>query len=286
LLLTIYILLSVLCFICFSAYKAWKYATMPIHSRLDLYPVPKEADRAEYGGSYYEELEWWSKPRKVSHINEIKDMLMEMLFIKKLFENQRKLWWASYSFHLGIYFLFAWTILLVISIAWPVIFVQYITTAIGIIGFILASVGNVVLLMHRLLESDLKKYTTPQEYFNLILILAVLLSGIYAWSSNVAQVSQTVGQLISFQALDVGTALTVHLVLLGLMFFYIPLSKMNHYVGKYFTFHKVLWENDPNLPGSKVEKDLQEAASHPPKTKWAAPHISAPHIKEGSDLNA
>ena len=280
--LTVYIILSVLCFISFSAYKAWKYATMPMHSRLDLYPVPKEAGRADYGGSYYEELEWWNKPRKISYIGEIKDMLMEMLFIKKLFENQRKLWWASYSFHLGIYFLFAWTILLLISAVWPASFIIYLSYLVGIAGFGLALAGNVVLLLYRLSDGSLKKYTTPQEYFNLILILTVLVSGIYAWSSETfAQAGHIAGQLLSFQALEVDPVLTIHFVLLGFMFIYIPLSKMNHYVGKYFTFHKVLWENDPNLPGSKVEQELQKAAANPPQTKW-----SAPHIAERRDLNA
>lgn len=274
-LLTIYLYASALLFIIFSAYKAWKFASMPIHSRLDLYPVPKEAGRAEYGGSYYEETEWWSKPRKISHLGELKDMLMEMLFIKKLFHNQRKLWWASYSFHLGIYFLFAWTILLLISSAWQASFILKFSAVIGIIGFILAFVGNAILLLRRLFDITLKKYTTPQEYFNLILIFAVLLSGIFAWSHDpgLAQTHDIMGQLLSFNALALAPIVTLHLFLLGLMFLYIPVSKMNHYVGKYFTFHKVLWENDPNLPGSKVEKELQEAAAHPPKTKWSAPHI-------------
>lgn len=274
-LLTIYIFVSVLCFIIFSVYKAWKFASMPIHSRLELYPVPKEAGRAEYGGSYYEEPEWWSKPRKISRSGELKDMLMEMGFIKKLFQNQRKLWWASYSFHLGIYFLFAWTILLLICQAWPVGIILDFTSAIGIIGFCLALIGNTTLLLRRIFDTTLIKYTTPQEYFNLILIFAVLVSAVYVWGGDWSFTQSHVifGQLLSFQALHVGPALTIHLILLGLMFLYIPLSKMNHYIGKYFTFHKVLWENDPNLPGSKVEKELMEAAAHPPKTKWSAPHI-------------
>lgn len=273
--LNIYILISVLCFILFSVYKAWKYAVMPIHSRLDLYPVPKEAGRAEYGGSYYEEPEWWMKPRKISHSNELKDMLMEMLFIKKLFINQRGLWWASYSFHLGIYFLFAWTILLVISLAWPAAFILFFASLLGLAGFLLAMIGNVILLMRRIFDPNLKKYTTPQEYFNLTLILAVLLSGIYNWSGSMMFIParEIIGQLISFQALQVEPALTIHLILLGLMFIYIPLSKMNHYIGKYFTFHKVLWENDPNLPGSKVEKELQKSSAQPTDNKWCAPHI-------------
>lgn len=51
---------------------------------------------------------------------------------------------------------------------------------------------------------------------------------------------------------------------------------MSHYVGKYFTFHKVLWENEPNLPGSDIERQIQEASKVKPKTTWSAPHISSP----------
>ncbi|RNC28525.1 MAG: hypothetical protein AWM53_01505 [Candidatus Dichloromethanomonas elyunquensis] len=269
----IYMILAVSCFIIFSAYKAWKFAKMPIHSRLDLYPIPKEAGRAEYGGSYYEEIEWWNKPRAISHIGEIKDMLLEMLFIKKLFVKQKRLWWASYSFHLGIYFLFGWTLLLLINFALPLEFISYITSTVGIMGFTLAFIGNFLLLMRRIFDSTLKKYTTPQEFFNLILILSVLITGIYAWTTCISP-QQFIGQLLSFSTLQPGGAVTVHLILLGVMFIYIPLCKMNHYVGKYFAFHKVLWENEPNLPGSNVETKLIEAAVHPPQTKWSAPHIS------------
>lgn len=276
-LLSLYIIFAVLCFIGFSAYKAWKFATMPLHSRLDLYPVPKEEGRAEYGGSYYEETEWWNKSRKVNHINEIKDMLKEILFIKKLFQNQRRLWWASYPFHLGIYFLFSWTILLLISVIWPLPFISTFASFVGFAGFFLAFSGNVLLLLRRLSDSVLRKYTTLQDYFNLVLIFAVLLSGIFVWSGEFSA-QETIVQIISFNAYQLGVPVIVHLLLLGLMFFYIPLSKMNHYIGKYFTFHKILWENDPNLPGSRVERELQKNAGYQPKTKWSASHINT--IKE------
>ncbi len=272
-LLTFFIIVSVFCFIGFSAYKAWIFAKMPIHGRLDLYPIPKEGEKAEYGGSYYEEIEWWNKPRAISHLGEIKDMLLEMLFIKKLFVNQKKLWWASYAFHLGIYFLFGWTLLLLINYVLPFAFISYFTSAIGMVGFTLAFTGNFLLLIRRIFDTTLKKYTTPQEYFNLILIFAVLITGIFAWTTSVSP-QQFIAQLLSFSPLQPGNLVTVHLVLLGIMFIYIPLCKMNHYVGKYFTFHKVLWENDPNLPGSEVEKKLMEAAAHPPQTKWSAPHMN------------
>lgn len=62
----------------------------------------------------------------------------------------------------------------------------------------------------------------------------------------------------------------VHFVLLGIMFLYIPLSKMSHYVGKFFCFHKVLWDNDPNLKGSAVERRFEDAAQQPVTSPWSA----------------
>ncbi|MFY9121343.1 MAG: nitrate reductase gamma subunit, partial [Syntrophomonadaceae bacterium] len=105
--------MAVILFVGLSAYKAIQYARMPLHGRMELYPVPQEKGRHTYGGSYMEEPEWWKKPRQVSKLSEIADMLKEMLLIKKLFDNQRSLWWVSYSFHLGLYLLMAWTIFII-----------------------------------------------------------------------------------------------------------------------------------------------------------------------------
>jgi len=273
---------------------------MPLHGRLELYPVPKEASRADYGGSYYEEPEWWRKPRRISHAHEIKDMLKEMLFITKLFANQRRLWWLSYAFHLGIYCLAAWSVLLLAgaagnlaggwidsgalagsqhidSGAWPVMLFVYLTSITGIVGLVLVTVGVGGLLLRRFFDRTLRRYTTPQEYFNLGLILAVVGTALFAWRGDWAfvQPRHIAGQLLTLQPLQLEPLATVHVLLLGMMFVYIPLSKMSHYVGKYFAFHKVLWENEPNLPGSKVEQEVRQAVAYRPTTVWAAPHVQA-----------
>ena len=48
---------------------------------------------------------------------------------------------------------------------------------------------------------------------------------------------------------------------------------MSHYVGKYYTFHKVIWDNAPNVPGSKVEETIIAEADIKPSDdmKWSAP---------------
>ena len=103
--------LGILLFLGISAYKAYQFAKLPMHGRMELYPVPKEKG-FEHGGSFYEEVLWWTKPREVSHARELVEMLKEIVFIKTLFDNQRPFWWLSYALHLGIYFIIVWTVLL------------------------------------------------------------------------------------------------------------------------------------------------------------------------------
>jgi hypothetical protein len=53
--------------------------------------------------------------------------------------------------------------------------------------------------------------------------------------------------------------------------FYFPFTHMTHLFGKYFTYHKVRWEDEPNFRGSKIEKAVTKALGY--RQNWAAPHI-------------
>lgn len=290
-LLLAFIYLSLFSFIGISLYRALQFASLPMHSRLELYPVPKEKGRGEYGGSYYEEMNWWTKKREISLVGELKEMLEEMLFIKRLFENQRPFWWISYALHLGIYFLGLWTVLLFVGAIteiaglsvvtpkgvnphWWTTLLYYGTILAGGAGAALAAFGSGALFLRRLFNHTLKKYTTPQEYFNLLFIFAVLATGLMVWSADLGfNYGRAIFKgLLTFTPIEADGLLTLHIFLLGLLLIYIPQSKMGHYVAKYFTYHKILWDNDPNLPGSEVEKKVKEALSYKPKKTWSAPH--------------
>lgn len=269
-LVSVFIIIAMFGFFALSLRKAYKFAHMQIHARLDLYPVPKEgAGRAAYGGSYMEEPEWWTKPRKINRVSETVDIIKEMLFIKKLFVHQRSLWWASYSMHLGIYVMLGWSVLLLVSVAWHPAWYVAVVSIVGIVGFALATIGCALLLVRRVFDRVLAKYTTPLEYFNIVLLLVVLLTGAYSWLF-VASPFTVAAQVFTLSATDLPPIVLVHFVLLGIMFLYIPLSKMSHYVGKFFCFHKVLWDNDPNLKGSAVERRFEDAAQQPVTSPWSA----------------
>jgi hypothetical protein len=52
------------------------WSKMPMHLRWELYPVAHEGGgRAAYGGSYFEESDWWKKKREVSLLGELKVMV-------------------------------------------------------------------------------------------------------------------------------------------------------------------------------------------------------------------
>lgn len=281
--------LSIILFVGISMYKAARFTNMPMHGRMDLYPIPKE-EGFEHGGSFFEEVEWWKKPHKVSHVREIVEMLKEIVFIKKLFENQRPLWWVSYALHLGIYFLMVWTVLLVIGAAAHItsastdvisVIINFLTVLTGVIGLVIAALGSGFLFLRRVFSNTLKKYTTPQEYFNLLLIFAALITGILAWFTDLSfnTVREVTANLITFNTTGlqaVNGIQTLNIILVGIMLAYIPMSKMSHMVGKFFSFHKVLWDNDPNLKGSEIDHKIKEASSYKPANSWSAPHIKPP----------
>jgi nitrate reductase gamma subunit len=152
----------------------------------------------------------------------------------------------------------------------------YLTTFTGLIGLILATFGSGMLLLRRLFDDTLRKYTTPQEYFNLALLYSAVVTGIFIWINDLTfgTAREITANLLTFTPFQASSLFVLHLILLFVMFTYIPMSKMSHYVGKYFTFHKVLWENDPNVKGSEMEKKVQKSTSYRPKNSWSAPHIT------------
>jgi len=280
--------LSILLFVGISVFKAYEFAKMPLHGRMELYPVPKEKG-FEHGGSFYEEVEWWNKPHEVSHVREIVEMFKEILFIKTLFENQRPFWWISYALHLGIYFVMAWTMLLVVGAAselngimvaaaspsiWGLL-IYYLSVLTGILGLVLVTLGSASLVLRRMFDNTLKKYTTPQEYFNLLLIFAASITGILVWGNDLSfhSAREVTANLVTFTPFVASSLVTAHVIIVGIMLIYIPISKMSHYVGKYFTFHTVLWDNSPNLKGSAIEQKVKKATAYKPTTTWSAPHI-------------
>jgi nitrate reductase gamma subunit len=276
-------------FVVASAVRAWMYARTPIHLRWELYPVPHEdPEKVKHGGSYFEDKDWWTRRRRFNLAGELRVMVPEMLFLNALRDHNRKLWYRSFPFHFGLYLLAGTCGLVLLAavggLAAPAAmagalgaFLHVLYTACGVAGTVLALAGAVLLLHRRLTDPELKTYTTPGDIFNLLFFVvafAVLAAGFALRSPEAPGVVAVVRGLLTFDTtLQVPALFGTGVVLCALLAAYIPLTHMAHFVGKYFTYHSVRWNDQVNLRGSAIEAKLTEYLTYRPT--WSAAHVGA-----------
>jgi nitrate reductase gamma subunit len=159
------------------------WSRMPMHLRWELYPVAHEAERAHYGGSYLEDVDWWKKPREVSLMGELKVMIPEILFLVALKEHNLKMWKRSFPFHFGIYLTGGATLVMFARGIMALIVPGWIAGGLGSLlgifcvvmavpGLLLGIFGAVGLLQRRLTDPNLVDFTTPADLFNLFFFVA------------------------------------------------------------------------------------------------------------------
>jgi nitrate reductase gamma subunit len=258
--------------------RAVRIARLPVHLRWELAPVPHEKGRSGYGGSYLEEYEWWTKPREKSLVNEAVYMFMEIAFLKAVWENNRRLWWVSFPFHTGLYLLIVAGVLLVFG--WT----PGVTVGAGA-GFVLGGLGALGLLITRLTDRRLKGFSPPASLFNLVLLLALFATGVWALASgDFAQGMRGFGWalLTADRSVETSGVLAAHLVVALVFLAYLPFTQMMHFVAKYFTYHQVRWHDEPMERDSRMEKEVTGLLSQP--MTWASPHVKADGRKNWVDI--
>lgn len=287
-------------FVVAVAVRAYKISAMPVHLRWELYPVAHEGKRARYGGSYYEEVDWWTKPREFSLLGELGGMAQEMIFIKALWENNRSLWYRSFPFHFGLYCLIGWAVLLVIGAIAQIAGIEvaaggsvigagihYVTILAGAFGLILATIGSLALLHRRVTDEEFEGWTSLSHVFNLGFFAIALLVGFFAYilvDHTFSIARGYVHSLLTFNlTAPVGSsAVAAEFVLFSLLMAYVPLTHMSHFFTKYFFYHKIRWEDEPNFVGSDLEKKITEALGYP--VTWSAMHLKADGKKNWADI--
>jgi len=284
------------------AARAVKFYRLPVHLRWELYPVAHDLERVGHGGSYLEQLNWWTKPRHTSLLGELLVMVPEMLLLKALWENNRALWFRSFPFHFGLYTLIGFGGLLVLGalaqlLGFPVspapdaglvgMALYYLPILVGYGGLILTLLGAAALLHRRLANPDFRNYASPAHFFNLAIFLAAFGVTLLASLAADRDFALARGYLQSLLSLDlaapVGSVVVgAEIVLVSLLIAYVPLTHMSHFFMKWFTWHTVRWDDEPNLRGSKLEAKIQELVKAP--VTWSAPHLKADGRKNWVDI--
>ncbi len=282
--------IGLMIFIVGTIYKLIRIAKMPLHIRWDLYPIPHEKGKGSYGGSYFEEIDWWTKPAETTSIGELVEMGKEIFFIQSMYHHNRPLWIFSFPFHIGLYLLIGFVALTILGGLLELsgvtvsaaaggfgLLIFTLTRIFALVGSILVALGAVGLLISRMARHELRAASVWTDYFNLLLLGAVGVT-LFALCSTPAgdfhSARSVAASVMTFSSLpQLGTLAAVHLALGALFLLWLPATHMTHFVGKYFTYHKVRWEDHPNIRGGKIEKAVTTALGY--KITWSAKHIKS-----------
>ncbi len=265
--------------------RAVRTLRMPRSVRWELYPVPKGSpERQLYGGSYFEETEWWTKPESKSPFGEIRFILAEVFTLRGVRENFPALWPWSIALHYGLYLYIAAvggaikTRLLHVSYFDRLLSLEFRTAC------LLGAFGALGLIVIRMLLPRLRPFTTRGTLFNLFFLFVIFLTGAAsAFSSADITPSPAVAATSPGSArFDVLTSF--HLALLALFLAYFPFTHLTHMYMKYFTWHRVRWDDEPAAHHPAHNEQLAANLQRP--VSWHAAHIAGTGSRTWNDVVA
>ncbi len=276
--------------------KIIKYLKLPVHLRWELYPVIHE-EKYQYGGSCFEDVNWWEKIKKKNWSRGVVYLLKEYFTLKNYLTRNLLYWIGLFPWHIGFIFIIIFHILcffgalsmvLGISISpgsqdlWGRI-LYYVILLTGVLSFVAGTLGSIFIIINRIVDKNLRTYATPLNFFMYLFTLIVFLSGFYSWyfvDPHMSEYREFWKGLITFQFVGVNTATMVHIILFDLFLIYLPFTRSLHYITRFFAFYLIRWDDEPNIRGGELEKRLIEQLNK--NVSWSGPHIESG--KRWSDL--
>ena len=254
------------------AARAWWYARFPAHLRWELYPVPQGVVARA-----------WFTAR-------------EILLLHALHESNRRLWYRSFPFHAGLYLMVAGgcalfaTAVATVAVgvpahpAWPAL--QGVCSALGWTGVALAVGGAVALLLHRLTDAGTRPATTPADLFNLVFFvcaLGLLAAGTWLRPAGSPDLLAAVAGALTWDtSLPIPGLLGAGIVACAALVAYVPMTHMAHFIGKYFAYHAVRWDDHLLADHSKLAAAVATQLAYRPT--WSASHLGADGQRTWADV--
>ena len=279
------------------------WSRLPMHVRWELYPVPHEPrEKARYGGSFKEEADWRKLPRKTSQLGAVKATIPEVLLLSSVKAHNRQLWLRTFPFHMGLYLAGAAVGLALLvgfsGVLAPRLFAgslarlaHAMVLVLGVAGLGLGTLGALALLIRRLTLPALRAHTVPADLFNLAFFIVTFTCALLTFflaDTNADQAMAFAVNLTSFNMVPLpgdgmdGILPVATVALSSSLIAYIPLTHMSHFVGKYFAYHSIRWNDTPNLAGGPQEAKIGRLLSY--NVSWSAEHIRGSGKKTWADL--
>jgi len=255
-------------FVIGNAARMLELLRMPVPLRWELYPIPKgPRERQRYGGSYFEESDWWTRPQNAGRRGELIFMAKEVLFLRSVRDNFPALWLPSWLLHWGMYLYLA-GVLSAVAIV-PGLKVSALAATLFGISCAAGLLGSASVLLLRVWHPRLRAFTSRGAILNLLLLASIFASGLLALMTSPIPLD---AMLRTVERSTASPILITHLVLAGFFLAYFPFTHMTHAYMKFFAWHGVRWDDRPAMRTPRAAETLTKNLRR--KVAWAAPHIA------------
>ncbi len=289
-------------FIVGNLVRILRIVAMPVHLRWELYPVPHgPRNRVRYGGSYLEESDWWTRPRHNNLGGELKIIFPELFLLKGVWQHNRQLWLWSWLLHIALYLLICEMSLAVLvsiveragsaSAAWrdsagPA--VRVLAVNLSWVAVVSGVVGTVGLIVYRTISLKMRAFTSRAAFLNLTVILSLFITGLLGLITNPAMTDTMISLTGSLLTLNGAPSLrgptAAHVFIISIFLSYFPFTHMTHMYMKYFTYHKIRWDDAPYREGGRMSGSIARCMNYP--VSWSGPHIQGDGKKSWVDIAA
>jgi nitrate reductase gamma subunit len=283
--------LAALVFVVAVLLRALRIARMPVHLRWELYPMPSESQHAAAPITRDGTGRPWLRAARF--------MVPEILLLAGVRAHNPGLWRRSYPFHLGLYLLATFLVLLLAGAGAELGGVRFdasptmgsrsfagATVATLVVGLGLLGTGAASLLVRRVRDPVLRAHSAAGDYVNLAGFVAMAGLGLAAWGladRDCVIVRRFVIAVLTFQSAPaVPTLVAAEIALGSALVAYIPLTHMSHFFTKWFLYHDVRWNDEANHRGSRLEAAIARQLGF--RVGWRAPHIGADGKKTWAEV--
>ena len=88
--------------------------------------------------------------------------------------------------------------------------------------------------------------------------------------------------LTADSAISIDYPLSVHISLSLVFLIYLPMTNMIHFIAKYFTYHEIRWDDEPQ--DTKMTRKIRDLMKQP--VGWSSSHIKTEDKKNWTDTSA
>lgn len=184
----------------------------------------------------------------------------ELFFFPGLFRENRALWFAVWPFHFSLALILAGHILGISCLRGQFCLFGATEQTSILLSKILGSVAGIILVgslcalaLRRLADPDLRRLTPALAWFDLLLLLAIVLSGfgmyLPSFHADLPAVRAYIGGLLTLRPgpFPSNPLFAIHLTLVNLLLLYFPFSQLMHAAG-FFVNRAMLAEAPPHFP--------------------------------------